>query len=180
MFFFIYAHMTWFSLLFLIILVPLAVAWASMAPWVPTRKWDIERLCWMLELKDWEKFLEIWTGDGRVSEAVAQQFPQAKILWIEIAFPMYMIAIIRKYFFWAENMKLKLANAFKEDFGKYDVIYVYGMPDKMWDKIVPQFMSQAKPWAKLYSYVFSIPEQYRNQVVSHGGEGESKIHVLEK
>ena len=170
----------WFTIFVFIILVPLAIAWASMAPWVPTRRKDIERLCDILELQDWEKFLEIWTGDGRVLEAVAKKFPHAKIIWIEIAFPMYIIAHIRKYFYGSKNMKLKLANAFKEDFGKYDVIYVYGMPDKMAKKIVPQFLSQAKPWAKLYSYVFSIPEQYRNQVVSHGGEGESKIHVLEK
>ena len=170
----------WLTVVIFITLVPLAVAWASMAPWVPTRKRDIERLCWILELKDWEKFLEIWTGDGRVAEAVAKKFPKNEITWIELAFPMYIIARIRKYFYGSANMKLKLANAFKEDFGQYEVMYVYGMPDKMWEKIVPQFMSQAKPWAKLYSYVFSIPEQYRNQVVSHGGEGESKIHVLER
>ena len=171
--------MFWAFIIF-VICVPLAIAGASMAPWVPTRRKDIERLCDILELQDWEKFLEIWTWDGRVSEAVAKKFPQAKIIWIEIALPMYIIAIIRKYFYGTSNMQLKLANAFKKNFWNYDVIYVYGMPDKMAQKIVPQFMSQAKPWAKLYSYVFSIPEKYKQQVISYGGEGEAKIHVLEK
>ncbi|MDA9129121.1 class I SAM-dependent methyltransferase [Candidatus Gracilibacteria bacterium] len=170
----------WFTLIVFIILIPLAIAGASMAPWVPTRRRDIERLCEILELQDGEQFLEIGTGDGRVSEAVAKAFPKSKVLGIEIAFPMYIVAKIRKYFYGAKNMKLKLANAFKQDFGNYDVIYVYGMPDKMAKKIVPQFIRQSKPGAKLYSYVFSIPEEYKNQVISHGKEDEAKIHVLEK
>jgi hypothetical protein len=41
-------------------------------------------------------------------------------------------------------MKLKLANAFKEDFGNYQAIYVFGMPDKMQKKIVPKFLREAK------------------------------------
>jgi hypothetical protein len=32
------------------------------------------------------------------------------------------------------------------------------MPDKMQKKIVPKFLKEAKKGAKLYSYVFSIPE----------------------
>jgi cyclopropane fatty-acyl-phospholipid synthase-like methyltransferase len=150
-----------------------------MAPWVPTRKKDIERLLDILELKKWEKFLEIWCWDGRVSFAVAKKFPKSKIVGIELAFPMYIIAKLRNIN-WPKNLELKLANAFKQDFWNYDVIYVYGMPDKMGKKIIPKFLDQAKTWAKLYSYVFSIPEEYNTWVISHGEIDEAKIHVLEK
>lgn len=163
-----------------LILVPLAIAGLSLAPWVPTRKRDIERLCEILNMQEWQAFLEIGTGDGRVAEAVAKHFPKSNITGIELAFPMYIVACIRKYFFGVQNMLLRFWNAFKEDFWKYDVIYVYGMPDKMASKIVPQFLSQAEPWAKLYSYVFSIPEEYKDRVASYGGDWEAKIHVLEK
>lgn len=163
----------------LIICLPLAIAGKSMAPWVPTRKKDITRLLDILTLKTEDKFLEIWCWDGRVSSAVAQKFKQSKIVGIELAFPMYFIAKLRNIK-WPKNLELKLANAFKQDFWDYDVIYVYGMPDKMWEKIVPKFLSQAKKGAKLYSYVFSIPEKYRQWVVSYGEENEAKIHVLEK
>lgn len=150
-----------------------------MAPWVPTRKRDIERLLKILEIKKWSHFLEIWCGDARVSRAVADHFPDAQIHGIELAFPMYIIAKLRNMF-WPQNLDIKLANAFKQDFWNYDVIYVYGMPDKMGAKIIPKFLSEAKQWAKLYSYVFSIPEEYQKNVVSHGGEGEAKIHVVTK
>lgn len=170
----------WLALITFFILLPLAIAGVSMAPWVPTRKKDIERLLDIMDLQSSESFLEIGCGDGRVSLAVAKEYPQAHIKGIEIAYPMYFFALFRRYISWAKNVKIRLANAFKEDFWSYDAIYVYGMPDKMWEKIVPQFLTQAKSWAKLYSYVFSIPEEYRKSVVSHGREGESKIHVLEK
>ena len=54
------------------------------------------------------------------------------------------------------------------------------MPDKMSAKIVPKFLKEAKKGAKLYSYVFSIPEEYKHLAVSHGADGEAKIHILEK
>lgn len=44
------------------------------------------------------------------------------------------------------------------------------MPDKMQKKIVPKFIKEAKQGAKLYSYVFSIPKEYTDQVHSYGQE----------
>jgi len=69
-----------------------------MAPWVPTRKKDIQRLLDILKLKKGENFLEIWTWDGRVSYAVAEKFSTANILGIELAFPVFIIAYFRKVF----------------------------------------------------------------------------------
>lgn len=151
-----------------------------MAPWVPTRKKDIERLLPLLSLWEWKKFLEIGTGDGRVSYAVAKEYPHAKILWIELAFPVYIFAYLRKIFWKPENYDVELGNAFQKDFWEYDVIYVYGMPAKMSDKIVPKFMKEAKNGSKLYSYVFSIPDEYNTYTTSYGSEKEARIHVLEK
>lgn len=151
-----------------------------MAPWVPTKKTDIQRFLSIVILQKDQKFLEIWCGDGRVSHAVAHKFPHSHITGIEIAFPVFLLAWFRWIFHKQSNYHVKLANAFKQDLGQYDVIYVFGMPDKMWEKIVPKFLKEAKQWAKLYSYVFSIPEEYRSMTTSHGDADQAKIHVLEK
>jgi len=169
-----------FSLFILFILLPLALAWKSMAPWVPTRKKDIERLLKILSLKSWDTFFEIGCGDWRVSRAVAKAYPTAHIRWLEIAYPMWIIAKIIWFFTGPKNCSVILWNAFKQNFSDYDIIYVYWMPDKMAEKIVPKFLSEAKKWAKLYSYVFSIPDTCKNDVISYGEENEAKIHVLEK
>ena len=169
-----------FSAFIILILLPLAIAWKSMAPWVPTRKKDIQRLIEILDLWDWDRFFEIGCGDGRVSRAVARAFPQVQVVWLELAYPMWGIAKIRGLFKGYKNCKIQLGNAFKQDFSLYDVIYVYGMPDKMWEKILPKFLSEAKPWAKLYSYVFSIPEEHKKDVVTHWDKDQAKIHILKK
>lgn len=164
----------------LLFLLPIAIAGKSMAPWVPTRSKDIQRLIDILDLKPGQKFFEIGCGDGRVSRAVAAAFPESHITGLELAYPVWMIAKIKWYFSNTPNCKIQLWNAFKQDFSHFDILYVYGMPDKMWAKIVPKFLSEAQAGAKLYSYVFSIPQELSKDVVSHWNTDEAKIHVLVK
>lgn len=151
-----------------------------MAPWVPTRQADITRILEILKIKPQEKFLEIGTGDGRVALAAARKFQKSDIIWIDLAIPMFCIAYIKVYFSGIKNIKIQFWDAFKRDFGEYQHIYVYGMPKSMQQKIVPKFLKEAKKWAKLYSYVFSIPEEHKKNSISYGNEKQAKIHVLEK
>jgi len=168
------------TIIFFLIIIPFVIGWFSMAPWVPTKKRDVERLLDILEIDNRKRFLEIGTWDGRVAYAVAKRFPDIQVYGIEIAFPMFCIAYMRNIIPRQHNYHVRLANAFREDFWNYDSIYVFWMPDKMQKKIVPKFLKEAKKWAKLYSYVFSIPEWYNQYAKSYGQENEARIHVLEK
>lgn len=172
--------MNYFMIFFLFILISFALAGGSMAPWVPTRQADIKRVLDILKMKPEENFLEIGTGDGRVSLAVAKKFQKSHITGIDLALPMFCVAYIKSYFSGIKNIKIKFWDAFKRDFWEYQHIYVYGMPESMQKKIVPKFLKEAQKWAKLYSYVFSIPEEYRKNSTSYGDEKQAKIHVLEK
>lgn len=71
--------MNYVMILVLVALVSFAIAGKSMAPWVPTRSKDIQRLLELLHMSPGEKFLEIGSGDGRVSLAVARTFTRAHI-----------------------------------------------------------------------------------------------------
>lgn len=151
-----------------------------MAPWVPTRKKDIEKLLEILDLQAWETFLEIGCGDGRVSHAVARKFTKSKILGIEIALPVFIWAYMRWFFTRLWNYEVRLWNAFKEDFWAYDVIYVYGLPKHLEQKIIPKFEREAKIGSKLISYVFSVHTYSKLKVTSHGTQNEAKLHILKK
>ena len=72
--------------IFLWIALPIIYAGISLAPWVPTRKRDIERLQDILRLQSGECFLEIGCGDARVCRAIAKMFPKNEIFGIELAF----------------------------------------------------------------------------------------------
>ncbi len=172
---------TFFSFLILGCLASFAVAGLSMAPWVPTKKNDVKRFLEVLNMSEWEKFLEIGTWDGRVAMAVAQKYHNNYVVGIELAPPIFFLAFIRKFFSGnTHNLRYVLGNAFSLNFWDYEHIYVFWMPDKMQKKIVPKFMSEASKGAKLYSYVFSIPEEFRASSISYGQEHEAKIHILEK
>lgn len=167
----------------LFILVPLAIWGASIAPWVPTFWKDLERLKEILksERVQEKRFLEIGSGDGRVSLFVAKHFPEMQVFGREIALPLFFVSKIRQYFSKSDNLHFALWNAFsKEDFSTYDYIYVYGLPKHLEKKLLPQFQLQAKSGAKLISYVFSYPQKYSSHVKTYGVEKENKIHVYTK
>lgn len=146
------------SILFIIILMPMAVAWLKMAPYVPARKKDLKTINQAVNLKKSERFYELWCGDAKVSHYIARNNPDSEILWVEFAFPVFIFAKIRQLINPQKNLKIELWDWFKKDFWNFDVIYFFAMPDSINKKIIPKFLAEAKPWARLVSYAFSIKD----------------------
>lgn len=80
----------------------------SLAPWVPTRKKDIERLTSILDISDGQRFLEVGSADARVCVSLAKKFPQAIFHGIELAFPLFCLGVLRKIVSQAPNLTLRL------------------------------------------------------------------------
>src|SRR5436190_906790 len=64
----------------------------SLAPWVPTRKRDLERILRLAALKSGETFYELGCGDARVARYVARQRPDVHVVGIEMSPILYAIA----------------------------------------------------------------------------------------
>ena len=155
-----------FFLFFCFLLFSLVYASLSLAPWAPTRRKDILRLEEIFSPQSGEKFLELGCGDGRVAFTLAQKHPEIQVYGYELAIPLFFLAFGKTFFATHKNYHISLKNIFSGDFGSYDHIYMFGMPDKIAEKILPKFESEAKKGAKLYSYVFSFPESYNAHVES--------------
>lgn len=168
------------NIAFLFIVSYFAYTGLSLAPWVPTKSSDVKRFLKMIQMKQGETFLEIGSGDGRVSLAVWKKFSKNRVKGIEIFFPLYILSEVKKWITWQKNVHFSCKNAFNENLRDYQHIYVFGMPDKMQSKIVPKFLSEAKRGAKLYSYAFSLPKDIQKQIVSLWSENQQKIHILTK
>ena len=82
--------------------------------------------------------------------------------------PVFFLGYIKQLFFPQKNLCIKLANALKEDFSRYDVLYIFGMPEKLAAKILPKFLQETKPGTRLISYVFSLPENPEYLIETHG------------
>ncbi len=144
-------------LLFLLLVIFFTFAWAgkSLAPWVPCRKKDVARVLKLAEIKPGEKFYELGCGDGRVVVAANKEH-KANAVGLEIAIPLYIAAKIRQFFNWDKNLQIKYKNLFKEDLSDADVVYVFGMPDKLKNKLRLKLEKELKPGARVVSYVFPI------------------------
>lgn len=169
----------WWSIIFLAILIPFAVAGASFAPWVPTNLNDRKRIHAAIKLKKWETFLEFGCGDGRISHYIAKHNPESKIIGVEYAFPIYCVAKIRQFLYPLANLTIELWTGFKKNFKQYDVIYMFGMPDSIAKKILPKFKKEAKTGTRLVSYVFSFKDTDM-KVKSLEKKDRKTIHILTK
>lgn len=139
----------------LLVLLPLAVAGISFAPWVPTWTEDIRRALLLAKLQPGEVMMDLGSGDGKAVFLAAKEFG-AKAIGIELAWPLWLWSQLRRL--WAAgDTKFILGNLFKSDISQADVIYVFGMPNKMKDKLRKKLEHDLKPGARVVSYSFSIP-----------------------
>lgn len=128
----------------------------SLAPWVPTRKKDFERINTFIGLKEGERLYELGCGDGRVSHYLAKRNPQAKIVGIEISPLLFALAKIRLLLSPLPNLRFIRANLFAIDLSDGDVFYTFGMHGAL-TKLHERLAHQAGKPARLISYAFHLP-----------------------
>jgi len=144
----------WIFIAFLILL-PIAFAGLSLAPYVPTFPSDKKRLLDILPNEE-KKFLEVGCGLGDVSLWVAKNYPEYQVTALEIAFPLYVVAKLRAIVSGQKNLTILYKNALKYDFSPYDIIYIYGLPENMDKKILPKYEQEMQTGSLLISYVFTL------------------------
>lgn len=148
----------------LLLIIILSFLWFfsffSLAPFVPTKTKDLERISKIANLKSWETFLEIWCWTAKVSIFIAKKHPWNKIIWIEFSPFLYLISKVKSIFSWQKNLKIIYGNALNLDFSKYDVFYLFGLPETLKEKIIPKFKSEASQNARLLSYCFSFENSW--------------------
>lgn len=154
--------MNFWLFLFLIFIgiILLTLAWSSisLAPFVPTRKKDLERIFKLADFKKGDIFYELGSGNGRVILAAAKKF-NIQATGFEIAWPLWLFSEIKRLFFVnKKRVKFSLRDLFKVDLSKADVIYVFGMPDTIKNKLQHKLQNELKNGAKVISYAFTFSD----------------------
>jgi len=127
-----------------------------MAPWIPTRKKDLERISKIIDIKPWQTYFEMWCWTWIVCNHIWKNNPESKIVWIEISIWLFLYTKIKNLFFWPKNVKIIFWNAFKKDFSEFDFIYVYWLPTFLNKEIREKAEKEMKKWSKIISYEFKI------------------------
>lgn len=141
--------------LFLVILLSIGFAGLSMAIWVPSRKKDLIRIIEVAKIKDDEVFYELGCGNGRVAFFVAKN-TKAKVVGIELAWPLYAFCKIKNYFLQLPNLEFKKQDLFEANLSNANLVYIFGMPDKIKDKLRPKLEKELKLGTRIISYAFSF------------------------
>lgn len=152
--------MNYILLIFYTVFIISVLSFLSLAPWVPTRKQDLERINNVVKLKKWENFLEIWCGTARVSIFIAKHNPESQVIWIELSPFLYLVSKIKVSFSRLNNIEIIYWNALKIYYSKYDVLYVFWLPETLKNKLFSKLKSEMKKWSRFVSYCFKMENDY--------------------
>jgi SAM-dependent methyltransferase len=143
-------------LVFTVLLLSMGLAGLSFAPWVPAKKKDLKRIFALADLKPGETFYDLGCGDGRMVFYAAENF-SAKAIGLEIGLPMYAFCRLKQLLVKKTNTLFKLKNLFNENLSEADVVYFFGMPDTIKNKLAEKMKKEMKPASRIISYAFHVP-----------------------
>ncbi len=130
----------------LIISAAFVLGGLSLAPWVPMRRRDIKRVLKLANLKAGQVFYELGCGDGRLIRKIPQNI---EVVGLEINPLLWLYAKIR-----SPKKNIKLKNLYKEDLSRANVIFLFGIPDTLNNKLEEKLAKELKPGTKIISYAF--------------------------
>lgn len=151
--------MTWIALALLslvfFILLSLGISACSLAPWLPSRHKDLQRVVDIADLGSEDVFCEVGCGNGRVSFHIHDN-TDARVIGIERAWPLALVCSIRNWLNKRERFEMRHENFFSSDISEADVVYIFGMPRTMTQKLTKKLKDDCKPGARVISYAFDI------------------------
>lgn len=162
---------------FFIILLLLAGKYFLLtAPFVPTKKGDLERIALLVEKYQLQSLCDLGCGNGRVISFLARRFYNRRFFGIEVAPTLFSISFIRS--FKRANLSVLYGSFFKKDWQVFDGLFFFWVPDtleKFWGKI----QKKIHPGQVLLSYAFPIKPLAEQLVEKNERDGRLPIYVYE-
>lgn len=163
----------------LIFLLSLIFPSFLIAPWVPCKKKDLERINRLAALKPGQVFCELGCGDGRVSRYIAKNNPESQIIGIELSVPIFLWAKLINLFSGLNNMKIKFGDALRYDISNADTTYTFALMQTINGKLKSKFEKELKKGAKALSYAFDIKEWKGKTTIDKSNNKTLPIFVYE-
>lgn len=146
--------MIWLSLFFIVVGICFTAVLFFGAPYLPTRRTQIDAALELSKLKRGETMLELGCGDGRVLIAAAQK--GIKSVGYELNPVLALIAWARtiKY---REYVRIIWGDFWRKDWPEHQVIFTFLLP-KLMPKLNKKIIQSKHKPVKLVSYAFEIPD----------------------
>lgn len=132
--------------IFVIIVGSAAYAGFSAAPWLPTRKRELNNLIDNLDVEANKTIYDLGCGTGSLIFPLAENFKDAKIFGFEISILPFFIAFFKQKFGGEKykNVKIEYKNLFKQNLTSADIIFVF-LLESCYPKLMQKFKTELKP-----------------------------------
>jgi SAM-dependent methyltransferase len=142
------------TLILILVVASFAVVGWHGAPWVTTKKSDVERFLRLADIKPGHIFYELGSGDGRLVCAAAEAGAEA--YGFEIALIPYLLAQFRRLRSPArKRIHFRLKSFWKISFKQADIVYMFLLPE-IYEKLKSKFEKELKPGAVVITYAWRI------------------------
>ncbi|MBU0612557.1 class I SAM-dependent methyltransferase [Patescibacteria group bacterium] len=145
----------------LIVFGTMAVAGFRGAPWVPTKKKDLDRLIKLADIQEGDTIYELGSGDGRILFEIAKRY-RVDAIGVEISLLPYLYSKTKLWLMntiFVQKMKGKVSIVYRDMFQQKlesaDIVICFLLP-KVIRELEKKFSKELKKNAKVVSYVFPL------------------------
>lgn len=143
-------------LILILILLSFFFTYFSPISWITTREKDLSRIVSLANLQPNQILYDLGSGDGRVIFYLAQQFPRSQIIGIEKSLPLFSYSYLKKTITHSPA-KLYCQNFLHHNLTDADIIFIFGIPKFIKNKVEQKIQRECQPGCKIISYVFTFP-----------------------
>jgi 16S rRNA A1518/A1519 N6-dimethyltransferase RsmA/KsgA/DIM1 with predicted DNA glycosylase/AP lyase activity len=147
--------MIWLSLLFITIGICFTAVLFFGAPYLPTRRAQIDAALQLAKLKRGETLLELGCGDGRVLIAAAQK--GIKSVGYELNPVLFLVAWFRTRRY-RNYARVIWGDFWRKDWPEHQAIFTFLLP-KLMPKLNKKIIQSKHKPVKLVSYAFEVPDR---------------------
>ena len=139
----------------LLMIVVSIVAAFSFAPWVPSSAPMAARALALCKPQPNQTFVDIGCGDGRIVTMAYRRFG-LRASGVEVSLLPYLLAKLRQLRYIGKPVSIRYQNLFNLPLGAFDIIYIYGLPRTIREKLLPKLLHETHAGTIIISYTFSL------------------------
>jgi SAM-dependent methyltransferase len=163
-----------FALILIFACIHLYQEFTGRAPFIPISSRMIPDIISALELSEGSVLYDLGSGDGRVSRAIASQFPSVEVVGVERSFIPFVLS--KLFSPNVPNLRFVRKDFFNFSFENATHIYLYLFPGVMPD-LLKKFEKELKPGTRVISCDFTFPGKVPLRVIDLAGTHRSKYKL---
>ncbi len=127
----------------------------SLAPWVPTRGRDLQRVFSLIKTSPQDVFYDLGCGNGATVFYANKNF-NMRAVGVELSLPLYLFCVLKKIILGAKNVKIIWGNLFKLDLSGATIVYLFGTKNTTNQKLTNKLLKELSPGSRVISYAFPL------------------------